>query len=110
MDRGHEASDELGHLDLGGIGCAEGGPVFEGGGDGGFNDRVVVAVDGWAPGADEVDEFTVVGGDERGAARSLHEERRAADGAESADGELTPPGMSWRARVKRVSEVRAGMG
>ena len=86
FDRGHEASNELGHLDLGGIGCAEGSPVFEGGGDGGFDDRVVVAVDRWAPGADEVDEFTVVGGDERGAARSLDEERRAADGAESADG------------------------
>jgi hypothetical protein len=92
LDRRHETRDELGHLDFVGIRRAEGRAVFEGGGDGGFDDRVVVAVDGGAPSADEVDEFAVVGGDERGTACGLHEKRRAADRTESADGGIYAAG------------------
>ena len=92
LDGGHELHDELGHLDLVGIGRAETGAVFERGGDGGADTRVVVSVDGRPPGADEVDQLAVVGGDERGAVRGLDEERCAADGAKRADGRVDAAG------------------
>ena len=46
---------------------------------------MIVPVDRRAPRADEVDQLAIVGGDERRAACSLDEKRRATDGAESAD-------------------------
>jgi hypothetical protein len=56
--------------------------VIKGGGDGGFDDRVVVTVNRGTPRADKVDELAIVGGNQRGAVCGLNEERRTADGAE----------------------------
>ena len=81
----NEPRDELGHFDFVGIGRAKGGAALKRGGDGGFNARVVVAVDRGPPGADEVDELAVVGGDERRAAGGLHVKWRTSDRAEGAD-------------------------
>lgn len=66
--------------------------MLERGGDGGFDARVIVPVNRRPPRADEVDELAVVGRDERGATRGLHEKRRAADGAEGADGRVDTAG------------------
>jgi len=77
-------------------------PLSQRGGDGGLDARVVVAVDGRAPGADEVDQLAAVGGGERGA--------RGPDGLKNGappterkarTGEFTPP--SWRARVRALT-------
>ena len=75
LDRSNEPGDELGHFHFVGIGRAEGGAVFKGGGDGGFDDRVVVTVNRWTPRADKIDEFAIVGGDQRRAVGGLNEER-----------------------------------
>jgi len=65
--------------------------VFEGRGDRGADARVVVTVDRRPPGADEIDQLAVIRRDKPGAAGGLHEEGRAADGAESAHGRVHAP-------------------
>ena len=42
-------------------------------------------VDGWAPGADQVNKFKVVGWSQVGAVRALGKEGRAADGTKCTD-------------------------
>ena len=81
----NEPGDELGHFDFVGIGCAKGGAAFKGGCDGGFNARVVMAVDRRPPRADEINQFAIVGGDERRPTGGLHVKWRTSDRAEGAD-------------------------
>ena len=92
LDRWEEGDDELGHLDLIGIGRAEGRAIFQRGGDGGLDARVIVSVDGRAPGADEVDQLAVVGRGERRALGRFREERRPAHGPERPDRRVHPTG------------------
>jgi hypothetical protein len=106
LNRRHELHDEFGHLDLVGIRRAERRAVFERGGNGGLDARVIVAMDGWAPGADEVDQLTVIGGDEGRPARGFHEERRATNGAERADGGV----HAARDELERAGEELVGSG
>jgi len=107
LDRGHEADDELGHLNLVGVGRAEGGAALRArSAMAALMRGVVVAVDRRAPGADEVDQLAAVGGGERGAAGGPWRRTGAPPTERKArTGESTPPGMSWRARVKRDSEL-----
>ena len=81
----NEPGDELGHFDFVGIWRAKGGAALKRSGDGGFNARVVVAVDRGPPRADEINQFAVVGGDERRAMGGLYVKWRTSDRAEGAD-------------------------
>ena len=92
FDRWNEPGDELSHFHFVGIGRAEGGAVFKGGGDGGFDNRVIVTVNRGAPRADKIDEFAIVGGNQRRAVGGLDEERRTTDGAEGPNGRIHPAG------------------
>jgi hypothetical protein len=65
-----------------------------------------VAEDGWAPGADEVDEFTIVRGDERSTTCGFDEKRRAAYGAEGANGGV----HAARNELECASEESVGIG
>src|SRR6185312_15351798 len=60
LNRREKLHDQFGHLDFVRVGRAEGGAVFERGRDSGFDARVIVSVDRGAPGADEVDQLTIV--------------------------------------------------
>jgi len=73
-------------------------------GDGGLDARVIVTVDGRAPGADEVDQLFAIDRGERRALGRLGEERCAATERKARTGEFTPPGISCWAREKRDSE------
>ena len=88
LDRWNQPADELGHFDFVGIGRAIGGAVLEGGGDGGFDNRVIVTVNRGAPRADKIDEFAIVGGDQRRAVGGLDKERRTTDGAKGPNGRI----------------------
>ena len=68
---------------------------------------MIVSVNRRTPRADEIDQLTIIRRDERGAARRLHEKRRAAHGTKRAHGrvhaarnKLFGAGEEWSERVE----------
>ena len=104
LDRWNQPGDELGHFNFVGIGRAIGGAVLKGGGDGGFDNRVIVTVNRGAPRADKIDEFAIVGGHQGCTVGGLYEERRTSDSAEG------PNGRIHTARNEAASTGEEGIG
>ena len=102
---GSATHDLLGQLDLGSGGRAVRRAAGDRLRDGGEDLGVGVPEQHRPPAADEVDVLVAVGVGEVGAAGALDEAGCAADCVERADRELTPPGVTARARSNRAADA-----